>query len=112
MADYYNSDDLKNFPKIGKFKEEFANKFFDYYNSVTGSNSSLTKREKILIALAVAHSQKCPYCIDAFTVQALENGLSPDEMTEAVHTAAAMDAGITLVHGIQMQNTLKRHGAL
>ena len=33
-------------------------------------------------------------------------------MTEAIHVAASMEAGITLIHGIQMHNALQRNGAL
>jgi hypothetical protein len=36
----------------------------------------------------------------------------PDEMHEAVHAAASLGAGIDLVHGVQMQNTLKLRGAI
>ena len=67
-----------------------------------------SKREKALIALAVAHAQKCPYCIDAYTTQCLETGSNPEQMMEAVHVAAVMQAGITLVHSVQMQNHLKK----
>ena len=84
--------------------------FFSYYNKVTGEDGSLTRREKALIALAVSHSRQCPYCIDAYTLQCLESGASPDQMTEAIHVAAAMEAGMTLVHGVQMHNTLARIG--
>jgi hypothetical protein len=31
-------------------------------------------------------------------------------MTEAIHVAAAMEAGMTLVHGVQMHNALERCG--
>jgi alkylhydroperoxidase/carboxymuconolactone decarboxylase family protein len=86
--------------------------FFKYYNKVTGEDGALTKREKALIALAVSHSKNCPYCIDAYTTACLENGASPDQMTEAVHVAAAMEAGITLVHGVQMQNHMEKLGAI
>jgi len=108
---YYEAKDLEKFSKIGRFRKELADKFFDYYNSAINSDGALTKREKALMALAVAHSKQCPYCIDAFTTACLENGANPDEMTEAIHVAAAMDAGITLVHGVQMNNVLKRYGA-
>ena len=107
---YYESDDLGRFAEMGKFRKELMDKFFEYYNMVTGTDGALNKREKALIALAVAHSRQCPYCIDAYTVACLENGASPDQMTEAVHVAAALEAGITLVHGVQMQNVLKREG--
>ncbi|MCA9742833.1 MAG: carboxymuconolactone decarboxylase family protein [Deferribacteres bacterium] len=108
---YYESNDLKKFAEVGRFRKELMDKFFEYYNKVTGEDGALTKREKALIALAVAHSKNCPYCIDAYTTQCLETGANPDQMTEAVHVAAAMEAGITLVHGVQMNNVLDRHGA-
>ena len=87
-------------------------KFFDYYNTVTSEAGALSKREKALIALAVAHSKQCPYCIDAYTTQCLENGANPEQMTEAIHVAAAMDAGITLIHGVQMHKSMRKQGAL
>ena len=37
-----------------------------------------------------------------------ETGSNPEQMMEAVHVAAVMQAGITLVHSVQMQNHLKK----
>ena len=111
MGHYYEASDLGRFAEVGKFRKELMDQFFAYYESVTNTDGALTKREKALIALAVAHSKQCPYCIDAFTTKCLETGADPDQMTEAVHVAAAMEAGITLVHGVQMHNVLERHGA-
>ncbi len=107
---YYESKDLKRFGEIGEFRKELADKFFEYYNAATGEAGALTKREKALIALAVSHAKQCPYCIDAYTTACLENGANPDQMTEAIHVAAAMEAGITLVHGVQMHNALGKNG--
>jgi alkylhydroperoxidase/carboxymuconolactone decarboxylase family protein len=110
--DYYDSKDLKRFPEIGKFSKDLMKKFFDYYNSAVGEDGALTKREKALIALAISHVKRCPYCIDAYTTKCLESGADPEQMTEAIHVAASMEAGITLIHGIQMHNALQRNGAL
>jgi len=109
---YYNQKDLAKFAEVGKFKKDLMDKFFAYYGAVTGEDGALTKREKALIALAVAHAKQCPYCIDAYTEACLQNGSNPDQMTEAIHVAAAMEAGMALVHGVQMQNKLKDLGAL
>jgi alkylhydroperoxidase/carboxymuconolactone decarboxylase family protein len=103
MANYYESADLKKFGNIGRVNKELADKFFDYYNS-TMKAGALSEREKALIALAVAHAMKCPYCIDAYTSTCLEKGADEAQMAEAVHVAAAMQAGITLVHSVQMMN--------
>jgi 4-carboxymuconolactone decarboxylase len=70
----------------------------------------LTAREKSLIALAVAHALQCPYCIDAYAQDALQKGSNVDEMMEAVHVAAAIRGGASLVHGVQTLNHLDDHG--
>jgi alkylhydroperoxidase/carboxymuconolactone decarboxylase family protein len=108
MASYYEPGDLKKFPDIGEHAKALADQFFKYYGEATGTDGALTRREKALIALAVSHAQKCPYCIDAYTTQCLETGANPEQMMEAVHVAAAMQAGITLVHSVQMQNHLAK----
>ena len=108
MSNYYESEDLKKFGNIGQHAKGLAEGFFKYYTDVTGTDGALSKREKALIALAVAHSHKCPYCIDAYTTQCLETGSNPEQMMEAVHVAAVMVAGITLVHSVQMQNHLEK----
>ncbi len=106
MQTYYDPADLKKFGKIGEFQKEFADKFFAYYGAVF-TEGALTAREKSLIALAVSHTVQCPYCIDAYTSDTLEKGCSEQEMMEAVHVAAAIRGGATLVHGVQMMNKAK-----
>ncbi len=103
MGHYYNDKDLAKFKNIRRVNEELGDKFFDYYNS-TMKEGVLSAREKALIALAVSHALKCPYCIDAYSSACLEKGADEAQMNEAVHVAAAMAAGITLVHGVQMMN--------
>ena len=110
MSDhYYLSEDLKKFAEIGEFAPELARKFFSWYGAVF-EEGALSQREKSLIALAVAHAVQCPYCIDAFTESCLESGSDPEQMTEAVHVAAAVRAGASLVHGVQMKNHVKKLG--
>jgi alkylhydroperoxidase/carboxymuconolactone decarboxylase family protein len=108
MSSYYESQDLARFGQIGEQAKPLADEFFKYYGMVTGADGALTKREKALIALAVAHAEKCPYCIDAYTTACLEAGADPEQMMEAVHVAAVMKAGITLVHSVQMKNHLDK----
>ena len=104
METYYHPHDLPKFGEIGEEAPELATKFFDYYAAVF-AEGALTEREKALIALAVAHTVQCPYCIDAYTQACLEKGSNLGEMTEAVHVAVAIRGGASLVHGIQMRNT-------
>jgi len=101
---YYEENDLERFPEIGKYRPDLYDNFMNYYQGVMASGA-LTVREKALIALAVAQALQCPYCIDAYTRASLEAGSNMEEMTEALHVAAAIRAGATLIHGIQSHNT-------
>src|SRR5258708_19418559 len=94
---YYHPRDLAHFPDISKNAPALAKKFFDWYGAVF-ADGALSAREKSLIALAVAHAVQCPYCIDAYSKDALEKGSDLDQMTEAVHVAAAIRAGASLLH--------------
>jgi 4-carboxymuconolactone decarboxylase len=102
-AHYYHNHDLARFGEVGRGAPDLARKFFDYYNAVF-AEGALTQREKSLIALAVAHAVQCPYCIDAYSRDALEKGSNLDQMMEAVHVAAAIRGGASLVHGVQTLN--------
>ena len=104
---YYDPEDLKNFENVTDFQEELGEKFFEYYGSVF-EEGALTAREKSLIALAVAHAVQCPYCIDAYTTDTLEKGVTEEQMMEAVHVATAIRGGASLVHGTQMMKQVKK----
>lgn len=107
MRTYYEADDLGKFGTIGEKAPDLAEKFFTYYGAVF-EDGALTAREKSLIALAVAHAVQCPYCIDSYTNDCLNKGVDETQMTEAVHVAAAIRGGATLVHGVQMKNIVKK----
>jgi 4-carboxymuconolactone decarboxylase len=101
MDTYYKPEHLSNFGNIAEGNPELASKFFSYYGAVF-EEGALSKREKALIALAVAHIVQCPYCIDAYSKESLQQGADLEQMTEAVHVATAIRGGASLVHGLQM----------
>ena len=105
MTSYYEPKDLPRFSEIGKGAPELWEKFQAWYSAVFAAGA-LTEREKALIALSVAHAVQCPYCIDAYTTACLEAGSNEEQMTEAVHVAAAIRGGASLVHGVQMRGHL------
>ena len=102
MDSYYDPKHLKQFGDIGKDAPELWTKFQAWYGAVF-ADGALSEREKALIALAVAHTVQCPYCIDAYSSGCLEKGSNLEQMTEAIHVAAAIRGGATLVHGVQMR---------
>ena len=105
---YFDSSDLKKFKNITEHQEEMGKDFFNWYGKVFQGDSALTAREKSLIALAVAHAIQCPYCIDAYTSSCLVKGADEEQMMEAIHVAAAIKAGTTLVYGVQMMNKAEK----
>ncbi len=107
MKTYFDPEDLKKFGNIVEFQEVMGKKFFDYYAEVF-KEGALTVREKSLIALAVAHTVQCPYCIDAYSTDCLQKGADEEQMMEAVHVAAAIKSGATLVNSVQMMNHVKK----
>lgn len=107
MKTYYDPEDLKKFGDIAEFQPKLAEKFFDWYEEVF-KPGALSEREKSLIALAVSHAIQCPYCIDAYSTDALEKGANEAQMMEAVHVAGAIRGGASLAHGVQMMNKVKQ----
>ncbi len=106
MSSYYNPKDLGKFGEIAEFQPALAEKFFSWYGDVF-AEGALSQREKSLIALAVAHAVQCPYCIDAYSTDSLQKGATEEMMMEAVHVAAAIRGGASLVHGVMMMNKVK-----
>ncbi|NBJ15179.1 MAG: 4-carboxymuconolactone decarboxylase [Dehalobacter sp. 4CP] len=107
METYYNPADLAKFSTMGEEVPDLWQKFMAYYGSVF-QDGTLSAREKSLIALAVAHAVQCPYCIDSYTKDALEKGSNEAQITEAIHVAAAIRGGATLVHGVQAKNIVSK----
>jgi alkylhydroperoxidase/carboxymuconolactone decarboxylase family protein len=104
---YYDPADLPRFAEIGEEAPELWKKFSQWYGSVF-EEGALSAREKALIALAVSHAVQCPYCIDAYTQECLQKGSDEEQMTEAIHVAAAIRGGAALAHGVQMRNVANK----
>ena len=87
MDTYYHPHDLGKFADMGKGNAALWDKFMSYYSAVF-AEGALTEREKALIALAVAHTVQCPYCIDAYT-QAVRRKIN--ELERAVGSNLALN---------------------
>ncbi|HIK16585.1 MAG TPA: carboxymuconolactone decarboxylase family protein [Leptolyngbyaceae cyanobacterium M33_DOE_097] len=109
MDTYYKPEHLPNFGNIAEGNPELAEKFFAYYGAVF-AEGALSAREKALIALAVAHTVQCPYCIDAYSKESLQQGADLEQMTEAIHVATAIRGGASLIHGLQMLDQVNQLG--
>ncbi len=64
----------------------------------------LTVKEKELIAIAVAHTTGCPYCIDIHTKSAKKAKVTKEEVAEAILVATLLKAGSAMSHGVNALN--------
>ena len=96
---YHDSDDLK---RLGEFSrlapKEFA-AFVEFDKIVGRDDGAIPRKYRELIALAVACTTQCPYCLDVHTRAAKRAGASREEVTEAAMLAAALRAGAAVTHG-------------
>jgi AhpD family alkylhydroperoxidase len=62
---------------------------------------------KELIALAVAHTTQCPYCIESHVKAAKKAGASDSEIAEAIFVTAALRAGGAFAHSTVSMGVIK-----
>lgn len=110
MSNYYQTEDLARLSDVAAGAPALWEKFQAWYADVF-QDGDLTAREKALMGLAVSNALQCPYCIDVYTRSSLDHGASIGQMTEAVQVAAAIRAGTTLSHGIQMREIADKRTA-
>lgn len=72
---------------------------FDALNAAIFKDGALPLKVKELIAVAVAVTTQCPYCIEAHVKKAKAAGATEAELTEATLVAAALRAGGAVTHG-------------
>jgi AhpD family alkylhydroperoxidase len=68
-------------------------------NSIVGKDGAIPRKYRELIAVAVACTTQCPYCIEAHAKGAKAAGASREEVVEASLLAAALRAGGAAMHG-------------
>ena len=104
---YYDEEDLNRFGDLAKHRPDLFEKFMAWYQACQ-DEGALSRREKALIGLGVAHALQCPYCIDAYSQACLESGSNMEQMTEAIHVASAIKGGAALIHGIQAHKAVQK----
>lgn len=65
---------------------------------------SISRKDKELIAVAVAHVTGCAYCIEIHTKSAKKLGISLEEIAESIFVATALKAGSALAHSVNALN--------
>jgi AhpD family alkylhydroperoxidase len=100
MTHYLDSDD-RSYTKV--YKEDtpdILKAFGDFDNAVFASEGrEIPLKYRELIALGVALTTQCVYCIDAHSKAAAKAGATRTELAEAAWVAAALRAGAAYAHG-------------
>lgn len=88
-------------PEIAAWRKQLAPQIhdaFETFSHAVFAEGALPEKTKQLIAVAVAHTTQCPYCIHGHTRLANRKGASPEEIMEAIWVAAEMRAGGAYAH--------------
>lgn len=99
--------DMKNLGKLKKLDENapVAMKAFWEFDKAAFAEGALTGAQKQIIAVAVALTTQCPYCIEIHTKAARAAGVTDAQLTEAAVVAAAMRAGAAITHATHLFET-------
>jgi AhpD family alkylhydroperoxidase len=93
--------DMKNLAKLKIIEANApdAMKAFVAFDKAAMAAGAIPAKYKELMAIAVAFTTQCPYCIEIHSKKAREAGATDAEISEAVFVAAALRAGAAVKHG-------------
>ncbi len=94
-------ENLKKLPKMGELYPEAMAAFWAYDKAAL-AEGAIPKKYKELMAIAVALTTQCSYCIELHRQAALKAGVTEQELAEAVHVAVALRAGAGITHGTHL----------
>ena len=94
----YDMKNLANLKLMDAAAPE-AMKAFWAFDKAAMADGAIPVKYKELMALAVAFTTQCPYCIEIHAKRAREAGGSDAEIAEVVAVAAALRAGAAVTHG-------------
>ncbi|WBP91205.1 carboxymuconolactone decarboxylase family protein [Kitasatospora cathayae] len=108
---YAEPADLQRARQVGRLApEEFA-AWQSFQEVVDRGNGSVPRKYRELVAIAVALTTQCSYCLDVHTAQARRHGVTPEELAEVIFVAGAVRAGGSLAHGLQAMKLYDGHSA-
>jgi AhpD family alkylhydroperoxidase len=94
MFDMKHLGRLKN---LAKYTPE-ATKAFGAFEKAVFAEGTLTVQQKQLIAVAVALTTQCPYCIEIHNKAARSAGATDAQLAEVAGVATIMRAGAAQTH--------------
>lgn len=96
--------DMKHLSRLKKLDENApaSMKAFWTFDKAAFAEGALDVRQKQLIAVAVALTTQCPYCIEIHTKAARDAGADDAQLSETAVVAAAIRAGGAITHATHL----------
>lgn len=99
MSHFHDTDDLKRMREFAQLAPKEFEAWLNLDRIVGRDDGKIPRKYRELIAIAVAHTTQCVYCIDVHVKAAKKQGATREEVAEAVFLAAALRAGGAAAHG-------------
>src|SRR5438093_10332346 len=106
---YHDVGDLRFLKEMGKLAPTEFNAWLALDNIVRREEGVIPRKYRELIALAVAFTTQCPYCLDVHTSNAKRAGATREEVAEVAFLAAALRAGAAVTHGALALKLFDQH---
>lgn len=101
MSNYQFSNDFKYLASLLKYAPYETQAFIHFdHQTIKRSDGIIPTKTRELIALAVALTTQCAYCIDVHVKGAKRAGASIEELAELISISASVRAGATMAHGL------------
>ena len=96
---YHDAADMRLMREMRKLAPADYEAWLGLNNIVGREDGAVPRKYRELMAVAVACTTQCPYCIEAHAKAAKAAGASREELVEASLIAAALRAGGAATHG-------------
>src|SRR5262249_17863423 len=96
---YHDVGDLRFLKEMAKLAPTEFDAWLALDKIVGRDDGAIPRKYRELIALAVACTTQCPYCIEVHVKKAKAAGATRQEITESTLIAAALRAGAAATHG-------------
>lgn len=93
----YNKQNLAKLKNLEALAPEVAKAFWAFDKAAV-AEGAIPVKYKELIAIGVALTTQCPYCIDIHLNNARKAGATEAELAEAALVAASLRAGAAVTH--------------
>lgn len=97
----YSKENLASIQEMNRLAPEVMHAFWAFDKAAVAAGA-IPVKYKELIAVAIAVTTQCPYCIDIHNRNARDAGATDAELVEAAMVAAALRAGGSVTHATHL----------